>query len=178
MTLRRWSVEADTADLQEKLKSHAFETTRRQKYPGTPARTALRGCSPSTHGESLRSEGPDGVHRSMPKTLPTRRWLVVAEETVETPFGGFLSRMAWTFGCGVLLLLLVSIAMNDNARLSPLSIGFWVGVCIVIGARYLDVFYCADVSHDDTHAPLRSANQFSAGLIAIAGAAWLIVHAV
>ena len=103
---------------------------------------------------------------------------MVAEETVETPFGGFLARLAWTFGCGVLLLLLVPIAMNDIARLSPLSIAFWVGVCIVVGARYLDVYYYAGDSDEDTHATLRRANRFNAGLVVLAGAAWLIVHAV
>jgi len=96
----------------------------------------------------------------------------------ETPLGGLLVRLVWSFGSGLLLLLLVPIAMNDSARLSPVSVGFWIIAFLVIGARYSEATCYPGAMNAQQPDTLRAANRFTAGLVVIASAAWVIAHAV
>lgn len=103
---------------------------------------------------------------------------VVEAQGAETPLGGCLVRLIWSFGCGILLLLLVPIVVNDSERLSPLSVGFWILACLIIGARYLEMARYRGAMNADEPGTWRDVHRFAAGLVVIAGAAWSIAHAV
>ena len=103
---------------------------------------------------------------------------MVDEVRVETSLMGCLVRMVWLCGIGVPFLLLIPIVVHDSGRLSFGSIGYWIAVGLIVVARYVDVTcFAATMPKDGTPSTLRDANRFSAGLVVIASAAWVLAHA-
>ena len=102
---------------------------------------------------------------------------MVDEVPEETPLTGCLLRLIWSFGNGGLVLLLIPIVLNDSGLLSFASIGFWILLGLVVVARYVDVTCYAGTMPDGTPATLRDVNRFSAWLVVIASAAWVLAHA-
>ena len=99
---------------------------------------------------------------------------MVDEFDEETPLTGCLLRLVWCFGTGLLFLLLIPIARGDSGMLSFVSIGFWIVVSLVVVARYVEVTCYPGVM--GTLSTLRDVNRFSAGLVVIASAAWVLAH--
>ena len=104
---------------------------------------------------------------------------MVDQVSGETPITGCLVRVVWLFGgIAALCLLLIPIAMNDSGRLSFVSIGYWIVLGLIVVARYVDVTcFASTMPNDGAPATLRDANRFSARLVVIASAAWVLAHA-
>ena len=103
----------------------------------------------------------------------------VREETQAASDTGCLLRAFWMFlGNSELVLLLVLVSRMDSALLSIVSIGFWMVVGLIVYARYVDVTrYKGTTSEGDRCATLLDVKRSSTRQVIIAGAAWVLAHA-
>jgi hypothetical protein len=102
------------------------------------------------------------------------------KQTQASSDGGCLVRGFWMLlGNAMMAVYLVYIAQGDGPLYSFFSLGFWIVLGLVLYARYMDVTrFAGTTSEGDRPATMVDVKRFSKIQVAIAGTAWVVVHAI
>lgn len=91
---------------------------------------------------------------------------------------GCLLRLFWMAIGNAFLLLIGGHLIQSDQHLSGLDAAFWLILLLTVGARFIDIRYCAGTNGFGVPSTLADWRRYAIKMVSLAGIGWLVMHLV